>query len=217
MINVETNPCRNDSLIKEVDEVKCSFASEIQSVSSAADLENIRIKYVGKKGLVGEFMRRLREVAPEAKKDAGARINALKESVESTIAERQRRLVEDDEHRSLEKERVDITLPGVWPKQGHLHPITQLTRRIVDIFWRMGFEIAEGPEVESDYLNFESLNIPKWHPARDMQDSFLFRPGHAASHAHVARADSDDAQTRPAAQDDLFRQGIQGRRGRRIA
>lgn len=142
-------------------------------IAQAADeptLERLRVHYLGRKGVITRVLRSLRELPPEVRPAVGQEANRIKRALEQALTEAQLRLLEAA--RPRERVRIDVTLPGRRPFLGRLHPITQITQEICDIFVRLGFEVVEGPEVETDYYNFEALNIPKDHPARDMQDTF---------------------------------------------
>ncbi|WP_022851780.1 phenylalanine--tRNA ligase subunit alpha [Limisalsivibrio acetivorans] len=149
-----------------------SFKTEIAEASSLEELYNVKVKYLGKKGLISGLNKQLGKLPPEERKDAGQRIGALRAEFEEHHDARESTLKQEEKSRKLESEFIDITMPGVPFKGGGIHPVTRVYDEIVDIFTSMGFEVALGPEVESDFYNFEALNIPKEHPARDMQDTF---------------------------------------------
>jgi phenylalanyl-tRNA synthetase alpha chain len=132
-------------------------------------LESFRIAYLGKKGLLTSLMKRLGDLSPAERPEAGQLLNRVKSDLTKRFQEvRERILSRQEEGGSF----LDVTLPGREPARGHLHPISQVSLEICEIFRRMGFKVVEGPEVELDYYNFEALNIPRDHPARDMQDTF---------------------------------------------
>ncbi|MBN2033960.1 MAG: phenylalanine--tRNA ligase subunit alpha [Deltaproteobacteria bacterium] len=142
---------------------------ELDTIHDRNGLETFRIAYLGKKGLVTTWMKKLSALAPERRPEAGRLANQVKMNVTRCYEEAKERI-------ALQKEKVesflDVTLPGRRFARGSVHPITKVTQEICRIFVKMGFRIVEGPEVEWDYYNFEALNIPKDHPARDMQDTF---------------------------------------------
>lgn len=140
----------------------------IEKAGSSAEIEDIRIKYLGKKGRITALMRQMGSIAPEDRPAVGQVANRVKEDLSEAIKARSDALAAGE----AEPAGLDITLPGGTYRLGHRHPITRVEDEICDIFARMGFEITEGPEVELEYYNFEALNIPKDHPARDMQDTF---------------------------------------------
>ena len=142
---------------------------DLGEVRDLPGLEKFRIAYLGKKGVLTSLMKRLGELSPAERPEAGQMLNRLKSDLTKRFDEaRERILSRKGEGADL----LDVTLPGREPFRGHLHPITQVSLEICDIFRRMGFKVVEGPEVELDYYNFEALNIPADHPARDMQDTF---------------------------------------------
>jgi len=144
--------------------------AELTATSAPEALEQIRVRFLGRKGLITQTLRALGSLPAEERPRVGQEANRLKKLVETHLEE----ALDRWKKAALAAAAVslDVTLPGRRLDQGRLHPITQTTREICDIFIRMGFQIAEGPEIETDYYNFEALNIPKDHPARDMQDTF---------------------------------------------
>jgi phenylalanyl-tRNA synthetase alpha chain len=156
--------------LKQIEE---AFRSDIEEVSSLTELQQIKAKYTGKKGLVTAKLKALSSIPdPFQKKEFGKRLNELKNLVEESLKTRELLLKEGEKEKRLLTEKIDITLPGKFTPPGRKHPITLVLNEIKNIFVSMGFGIEEGPEVELDYYNFEALNIPKDHPARDMQDTF---------------------------------------------
>jgi phenylalanyl-tRNA synthetase alpha chain len=139
----------------------------------AEGLEKLRVAALGRKGWLTQALRSLASLSPEARRDMGRRLNEARDRLEAAMRERQHALEEEALARRLQQERVDVSLPAQPITQGRWHPYTRVLRRIVSIFSAMGFGVVEGPEVESERLNFELLNIPPDHPARDMQDSFF--------------------------------------------
>lgn len=146
----------------------------VEKVEDFQGLESLRVKYLGRKGALTQLLRSLKDIPPEERPKLGQEANRVKASLEERIREARERISQLERERALRRERVDVTLPGAPVPRGRLHPITQVMDEIVDIFTSMGFRVAEGPEVEWDYYNFEALNIPKDHPARDMHDTFYF-------------------------------------------
>lgn len=155
-----------DPSIEQIYEAACK---ELAAASARDHANDISVRYLGRKGLVTQFLRNISTLPPEERPAAGKKANEFKQKLDALIQETLRQIVSGKPEMS---DRIDVSLPGRPLSVGSLHPITQITRQICDIFIRLGFEIAEGPEVESDYYNFEALNIPKNHPARDMQDTF---------------------------------------------
>ncbi|HLB24761.1 MAG TPA: phenylalanine--tRNA ligase subunit alpha [Nitrospirota bacterium] len=136
------------------------------------DLKAVEVELFGKKGLVSLLRKKIPQEAPELRKEAGRLLNELAGLYESALARRMGELASQERAARLASERIDVTMPGRRPGLGRPHPLTTVTEEIVGIFTGMGFSVAEGPEVELDYYNFETLNMPKDHPARDMQDTF---------------------------------------------
>ena len=140
--------------------------------SDSADLEQIRIQYLGKKGELTAVLRGMGALTAEERPVIGQLANDVRAEIESAIKEKAEAQKNAELERRLVSEKIDVTLPAAAPRCGKLHPLTQVQRTIEDIFIGMGFSIAEGPEVEYDYYNFQALNIPENHPARDTQDTF---------------------------------------------
>ena len=137
-----------------------------------ADLEQIRIQYLGKKGELTSVLRGMGALSPEERPVVGQIANEVRAVIESALKDKANASKDAELAKRLVTEKIDVTLPAAAPAQGKLHPLTQVQRTIEDIFIGMGFSIAEGPEVEYDYYNFQALNIPENHPARDTQDTF---------------------------------------------
>lgn len=142
----------------------------LAAAKSVALLDAWEIKYLGRKSELNEILKSLKDLSPEEKKAAGPSANAAKQNLLKAFEETKAALLEKSI--DWEAERIDVTAPGTPVARGHLHPITQLEHEIEDIFASMGFAIADGPEVESEWYNFDALNVPADHPARDMQDTF---------------------------------------------
>lgn len=143
-----------------------------QQVKNLSELNDIRVKYLGKKGEITGFLRGLGQLSQEDRPRLGQIVNEARRQIEALIAEKNAELKEHEMADRLANETLDVTLPGRHTWRGRLHPLTLTLNRIKDIFLAMGFTVEEGPEIERDYFNFEALNLPKDHPARDMQDSF---------------------------------------------
>lgn len=137
-----------------------------------ADLQNIRVQYLGKKGRLTAIMKDMGKLSSEQRPVVGAIANKVKDELSAVFESQMRSLKQQHMAERLERERIDVTLPGRHHKIGTKHPVTLITEELVDIFSYLGFSVAEGPEVEEDFYNFEALNLPKDHPARDMQDTF---------------------------------------------
>ena len=154
------------------------FKIEEMALQSAAvattevELQQVRARYLGRKGEITAVMKGMGQLSPEERPLAGALANEVKDRLEAVFADRQESLRQELMQQKLANERLDVSLPGRRQRRGYKHPITQVTEEVVAIFAALGFGVAEGPEIESDFYNFEALNIPKDHPARDMQDTF---------------------------------------------
>ena len=157
---------------KEINSAKESFEQAIKNVRDEQSLEAVRIKYLGRKGLVSELMGKLLELDKEKKPAAGKNLNILKKDIQKRLQEKTDELLSGQ---SEKEKRIDITMPGLLPDEGHLHPITKTLNEINDIFISLGFRIAEGPEIEKEFYNFEALNIPLEHPSRDAFDTFYIK------------------------------------------
>ena len=151
---------------------------ELGAVAATADLADWRTRYLGReRGELTAILKTLGKLPPDQRKLVGQAANRVKQELEKRLEERSQTLLMAERAQALERERLDVTLPGRPHTRGHLHPITRTIRDIARIFRQMGFDVAEGPEVETDYYNFQALNIPPDHPARDMQDTFWVVPG----------------------------------------
>ena len=150
----------------------------LQTVQAEAEVEQLRIRFLGRKGELTEAVRGLREVPPAERPAIGAYLNQIKDEVERRIEESLTLLRQAERERRIAAERADVTAPGRHRIPGHLHPLTQTLEEIVDIFVALGFSIAEGPEIEDEYHNFTALNVPADHPARDMQDTLFVTDGY---------------------------------------
>lgn len=146
----------------------------IAQAQNLADLDQVRVHYLGKKGLLTEYLKSLGNLSPEERPKAGQAVNTAKQSITASIEARHALLENAAVAAKLAQETLDVTLPGRGQAGGGLHPITRTLERIEHLFAQAGFEVAEGPEAESDYYNFEALNIPAHHPARAMHDTFYF-------------------------------------------
>ena len=146
------------------------------AAAGAADLDRIKSAFLGKRGHIGRMLQQIGQLPPEQRKEAGIRTNALRGKFEDMLAARRDEL-ENERLAGEEKLSVDITLAGRGSRRGGLHPISLVTRRVAEIFASMGFAVADGPEIEDDFHNFEALNHPEDHPARSMHDTFYLKDG----------------------------------------
>lgn len=160
-------------LKEKIEKIKNEALESIAKVENDEQLSELKIKYLGRKSEFGNLMRELKNVSPEERKEAGQFANDAKKEIEEAFAKVEQKLAE--KRFDFEAERIDVTIPAHKHQRGHLHPLTQIQNEIEDIFTSMGFEIADGPEVETEFYNFDALNVPKNHPARDMQDTFWIK------------------------------------------
>jgi phenylalanyl-tRNA synthetase alpha chain len=155
---------------QNIDQIKEKALAEIQQADVVEQVKSLSVKYLGRKGLVTLFLRNISELPEAERPEAGKKANQVKLTLEQACQSAIERI--ESAEKNKKDISIDVTLPGRPAPRGSLHPITRITHRICEVFSRMGFNVAEGPEVETDYYNFEALNIPKNHPARDMQDTF---------------------------------------------
>ena len=145
-----------------------------EQASSAQDLDQVRVQYLGKKGHLTQLLKGLGALSPEERPQAGAKINEAKQALQDVLNARKANIESAALEAKLAEETIDVTLPGRGQTLGGLHPVTKTLERIEEFFARIGYSVAEGPEIEDDYHNFEALNIPSHHPARAMHDTFYF-------------------------------------------
>ncbi|MEK6777274.1 MAG: phenylalanine--tRNA ligase subunit alpha [bacterium] len=155
-----------------LDKIEEQGMREVTAASTIPEVDSCRVRLLGKKGTLTALLSGMKDLTADDRPLAGKAVNELKAKLQKWIDQRTEEISLREEARRLQDEKVDITLPGRRRHAGRLHPITQTFQRIQEIFIGLGFRIAEGPEVEEDYYNFEALNIPRDHPARDMQDTF---------------------------------------------
>jgi phenylalanyl-tRNA synthetase alpha chain len=161
-------------MLNDITQTGEQFDRDLASANSTRALDEVRVRYFGRKsGLIPALFDRLKQVPKEQKKDAGAALNKLRDRAESALKEKSDRAAADESARNEARDIIDITLPGRAPRLGHLHPITIVRRELEEIFLEMGYSLDPGPEVETDWYNFEALNFTPDHPARDMQDTFF--------------------------------------------
>jgi phenylalanyl-tRNA synthetase alpha chain len=163
----------NDSL----ETLRGEVLDRIQQANSEKELEQLRVEVLGRSGTLTLRLRGLKDLPADERPRAGEALNQLRREMEASLDERVIAVKNKAQAQAFKDERVDISLPGTRWQRGSSHPLTLVIDEIVDIFWGMGFEIARGPDIEDDYHNFEALNIPKDHPARDMQDTFFVGDG----------------------------------------
>jgi len=176
--------------MQALDDLKNEATAAIASAVDVAALEKLRVELLGKKGRVTDLLKSLGQLDAAERPKAGAEINAVKQLLNNEISDRKQVLQSAAIREELERERVDVTLPGRVELMGSLHPITRTIERMADFFSRLGFQVVEGPEIEDDYHNFEALNIPAHHPARAMHDTFYI------DDSHVLRTHTSGVQIR---------------------
>jgi phenylalanyl-tRNA synthetase alpha chain len=165
------------AMLKQIDSVLKEAEQEARNAGSLTELDAVRVRYLGKKGLITEQLKQLGSLPVEQRRDAGQDINKAKEILQVLLGERKTQLENAATDSKLVHESIDVTLPGRGTALGGPHPISRTLRRIVKLLEQLGFAVERGPEVEDEYHNFEALNIPKHHPARAMHDTFYFAGG----------------------------------------
>ncbi|MCO6430333.1 MAG: phenylalanine--tRNA ligase subunit alpha [Deltaproteobacteria bacterium] len=170
--------------------LEASLQHQFSLVSSAPDLEVFRRDWLGKEGTIKVLFKQLRDIEPERKAEYAAQLNSIKERIEGFVATREVELRADKVKVALSAERLDLSLPAIFPGLGRTHPVTKIERRIAEILRPFGFENVQGPEIEKEYYCFDSLNILPHHPARDMQDTFY------TENQHVLRTHTTSVQAR---------------------
>jgi phenylalanyl-tRNA synthetase alpha chain len=159
---------------QELDKLVKAAQAAVDATNDLSELDAVRVQYLGKKGELTQQMQSLGKLPAEERRDAGMVINVAKQAVLNAIEQRRTTLQAELLNSKLSSEAIDVSLPGRGQQNGGLHPVTRTLQRIESLFTQLGFEIAEGPEIEDDYHNFEALNIPESHPARAMHDTFYF-------------------------------------------
>ncbi|MBR1438504.1 MAG: phenylalanine--tRNA ligase subunit alpha [Synergistaceae bacterium] len=160
-----------------VSTVRDSFRESLASAKSLQELDEIRVKFTGKKGTLTQLLRSLGKLPPELRKSTGQELNTLRDEIEQSLEQTGRKIRDTENENQEFSQRIDVTLPSKGRKSGAFHPVLQTMHEIADIMQGLGYSVASGPEIEEDYYNFECLNVPAWHPARDMQDTFYFPDG----------------------------------------
>ena len=157
---------------EQVEQIRQKAKEEIQNVKNRKNLNDIRIKYLGKKGELTTILRGMGGLSPEERPIVGSLVNIVRDEIELAIQEKEKVLKEEELKQRLEKEKIDVTMPSKKITLGSVHPITQIIEEVEEIFLGMGYQIADGPEVETCFYNFDQLNAPEDHPSRDLQDTF---------------------------------------------
>ena len=173
------------SIQEQLKELNTVAVSAIGSTNSLEDLEQLRVKYLGKKGQVSQILRGMGKLSPEERPAVGSLANVVKEEVQTSIEQRKQSLQQAQIAAQIQAETIDVTMPGVSRPLGRVHPLNGVVDRVLDIFVGLGYTVATGPQIETDYYNFEALNTPPDHPARDMQDTF-YLPGGNLLRTHTS-------------------------------
>jgi len=164
-------------LEQSIQELEARSLQRIAAAQTPDELEAVRVDVLGRKGALAEVSKGMGKLPPDEKKSVGQALNASKQKVEEAYEVRKHKFEGDALNKRLDAEWIDLTLPAPPPRRGHLHPITRIQRELEDLFVSLGFTVLDGPEVETEYHNFDALNIPRDHPARDMQDTFWLDGG----------------------------------------
>ena len=159
---------------EKLDEIRRSVQEQLLAAGDSAQVEQIRVSVLGRKGELTALLKGMGKLSPEERPVVGQQVNALRQEIEAALAAKEAELQEKEKQARLEKEALDVSIPGKPVKVGNVHPLSSTLEKIITIFTGLGFSVVEGPEVELDHYNFELLNLPKNHPARDAQDTFYF-------------------------------------------
>ena len=165
------------SILGELEIIEKDFAGRLSGAASSDQLQQVKVAFLGKKGSLTSFLKKLGSLPAEERPAAGEAINSLRDSMEQRLASRKAQIEEAESAEEERNNRLDVTLPPRGRTWGGIHPVAQLTQDVVEILAGLGFSVALGPEIEDDFHNFEALNMPASHPARDMQDTFYFPDG----------------------------------------
>lgn len=163
---------------EQIETIRQTARKEITEVKDAKELNDIRVKYLGKKGELTAVLRGMGALSAEERPIIGSLVNVVRDELESLISQKEEEYKQEELKRKLETEKIDITLPGTKVKRGSKHPLNRIIEEVEDLFVSMGYDVVDGPELETDEYCFERLNLPKGHPARDMQDSFYVTTEH---------------------------------------
>ncbi|QQG43909.1 MAG: phenylalanine--tRNA ligase subunit alpha [Candidatus Roizmanbacteria bacterium] len=169
-----------------------NLRDKLNNVKSSTDIENLRIEFLGRNGLVNQLLQKIKDVAPDQKKEYGQKVNTLKSQIEELLQD------EEKEFKQTTTLNIDITLPGIKPKVGNLHPTTIVIRKINQFFRYLGYSVYEGPEIETNEFNFEKLNLPKDHPARELADTLYIQEPE-----YLLRTHTSSVETRAMTQEKL--------------
>jgi phenylalanyl-tRNA synthetase alpha chain len=172
---MSTSPNQLETQLKELEQ---QALESIGALANLEELEQLRVKYLGKKGDLSQILRGMGKLSPEERPIVGTLANEVKEKIQNQLDSRRQTLQQAEIEAQLQAETLDVTMPGVSRPLGHIHPLNGMIDRILDVFVGLGYTVASGPHIETDYYNFEALNTPADHPARDMQDTFYLPDGH---------------------------------------
>ncbi|KPK00363.1 MAG: hypothetical protein AMK71_08420 [Nitrospira bacterium SG8_35_4] len=159
-------------MLNDIDSIKSSARTEIDKAQSLKEVQDLKVKYLGKKGILTSKIKALGSVPQEERREYGRTLNQTKLFIEELLTGQEEKFRTSELDSSLRSQRIDVSIPGCRSPLGRLHPVTQVLEEIIAIFVSLGFTVEEGPEIELDFYNFEALNMPQDHPARDMQDTF---------------------------------------------
>lgn len=183
--------------MEDIESIRAAYLGKISAAADEASIEAVRVAALGKKGEISTMMRGMGQMDPEARKTLAPALNALKNEITSAVAARKSALADAALEARLQEEWLDVSLPGRPARQGSLHPISQVTEEVTAIFADMGFSVAEGPQIESDWYNFDALNIPGHHPARAEMDTFYMHRAEGDERPpHVLRTHTSPVQIR---------------------
>jgi phenylalanyl-tRNA synthetase alpha chain len=174
-----------DSIQEQLKELNTAAVEAIASADSLDELEKLRVKYLGKKGELSQILRGMGKLSAEERPAVGSLANVVKEEVQTSLEQRKQDLQQAQIEAQIKAETIDVTMPGVSRPLGRIHPLNGVVDRALDIFVGLGYTVATGPQIETDYYNFEALNTPPDHPARDMQDTF-YLPGENLLRTHTS-------------------------------
>ena len=174
-----------DSIQEQLKELNTAAVEAIVSADSLDELEKLRVKYLGKKGELSQILRGMGKLSAQERPAVGSLANVVKEEVQTSLEKRKQDLQQAQIEAQIKAETIDVTMPGVSRPLGKIHPLNGVVDRALDIFVGLGYTVATGPQVETDYYNFEALNTPPDHPARDMQDTF-YLPGENLLRTHTS-------------------------------
>ncbi|MCG8512797.1 MAG: phenylalanine--tRNA ligase subunit alpha [Halanaerobiales bacterium] len=181
-------------LKERLKKIELEAARALTDITDLEQLEALRVEFLGKKGRITEVLRQMGKLSAEERPQIGQAANFLKERLHNIIENKKTEIEQEVRVRKMEEERIDVTLPGNKPRLGHRHPLTRISDQVKELFIGLGFTIAEGPEIENEYNNFEALNVPEHHPARDLQDTFYL------DYNYLLRSQTSTVQIRTMAQ-----------------